>query len=473
MNLAKCRKTIPCDKLGAYALLFLSVMAYMEPAIHQAFPKCLPLLALAAWIAQVSLAFGQLTVQLPDNKTTSVVEMVTATLIGNGVLAGHFEIKAPMGALGTFELATEHDLVKSGLVLSTGLINDLIGPNDSTGTSTVFMTPGDKDLGNLIGRLNADAVSIEFDFIPFADSIGFFYFFGSEEYPEFVGKGFNDAFAFMIMGPGYPYYTNIARITVDNRIIPISIDNLNFMANKEYYIANHLKEDIDNVAYRQYKRLLAVTPPPVNLELDGLTKKLRAVARVEAGAVYRLKIVIADVGDMRFDSGVFLEKESFTSPKAAVSSADSLAMYTKLAHLYRNEPGKLAHLENSHPSLKAKPYKWQDTIYLEMHFASDSHRLSYGEKHKLQRALKDKLNPKAGYRAYVTGHTDSTASSSYNELLSRKRAAEVVAHLLQEYGVQTASAEGRGENEPAGPNGDPRGRAANRRVEITLIKSSL
>jgi flagellar motor protein MotB len=55
--------------------------------------------------------------------------------------------------------------------------------------------------------------------------------------------------------------------------------------------------------------------------------------------------------------------------------------------------------------------------------------------------------------------------------LSKKRAAEVVAHLLKEYGVQTVVALGHGENQPKEPNGEPSGRAANRRVEIVLIKS--
>ncbi|MBI3142333.1 MAG: OmpA family protein [Bacteroidetes bacterium] len=443
----------------------------MERENHQVFPISFLLLALAAWLGHVPRAAGQLSVKLPTNDSTAIAEMVTNTLIGNGILAGHFQIKAPRGALGTFDLKTDHDLVKSGLVLSTGHITDLAGPNDTTCTSTEFMTPGDDDLGNLIGRLNADAVSIEFDFIPFADSIGFFYFFGSEEYPEFVGKGFNDAFAFMIMGPGYPYYTNIARLSVGNRIIPITIDNLNFIANKDFYIANHLPQDIGNVAYRQYRKLLVETSDPVDLELDGLTKKLRAVAMVQAGSVYRLKIVIADVGDMRFDSGVFLEKESFSSSKATVSGADSLAMYTRLAQLYRKEPAKLAFLENKHPHLKAKPDKWMDTVLLEMHFASDSHLLAFGEKRNLRRALLNKLDPNAAYRAYVSGHTDSTASTGHNDLLSKKRAAEVVAHLLKEYGVQTVVALGHGENQPKEPNGEPSGRAANRRVEIVLIKS--
>ncbi|MGB0430565.1 MAG: choice-of-anchor L domain-containing protein [Bacteroidia bacterium] len=144
---------------------------------------------------------AQIIIDEPTLKTEQAYrELVKKTLIGSGVLTGHFEVKAAPSSIGLFEF-DESELVTHGLILSTGDVKNIAGPNDTTNTSSEFFTAGDEDLANLIGRLNGDAVSIEFDFIPYADSVGFYYFFASEEYPEYVGKGFNDAFAFLIKVP--------------------------------------------------------------------------------------------------------------------------------------------------------------------------------------------------------------------------------------------------------------------------------
>jgi OOP family OmpA-OmpF porin len=80
------------------------------------------------------------------------------------------------------------------------------------------------------------------------------------------------------------------------------------------------------------------------------------------------------------------------------------------------------------------------------------------------------LQARAPGSVAVVGHTDSTASDQYNLDLSQRRA-EAVASALGER-IDTAAyplvPEGRGESEPVADNGDEEGRAANRRVELTL-----
>lgn len=76
----------------------------------------------------------------------------------------------------------------------------------------------------------------------------------------------------------------------------------------------------------------------------------------------------------------------------------------------------------------------------------------------------------------VRGHTDSKGPDDYNQDLSERRAAAVVASLVDEHGVDPARlrAEGLGESQPVAPNersdgsDDPEGRQQNRRVEILL-----
>lgn len=70
----------------------------------------------------------------------------------------------------------------------------------------------------------------------------------------------------------------------------------------------------------------------------------------------------------------------------------------------------------------------------------------------------------------IAGHTDSVGSSSSNQTLSQQRAQSVGTYLGGR-GVKTVRIEtvGFGENHPIADNGTAAGRAANRRVELTLV----
>lgn len=70
----------------------------------------------------------------------------------------------------------------------------------------------------------------------------------------------------------------------------------------------------------------------------------------------------------------------------------------------------------------------------------------------------------------VAGHTDSTGSDAYNQQLSERRAASVIAYLAS-HGVQDKRMirVGAGEQHPVASNATPEGRQQNRRVEITLV----
>ena len=73
----------------------------------------------------------------------------------------------------------------------------------------------------------------------------------------------------------------------------------------------------------------------------------------------------------------------------------------------------------------------------------------------------------------VVGHTDSTGSESYNQLLSERRA-DAVANYLMRSGVQPVrvATAGYGERFPVASNESTAGRQANRRVELTVVPVS-
>ena len=70
----------------------------------------------------------------------------------------------------------------------------------------------------------------------------------------------------------------------------------------------------------------------------------------------------------------------------------------------------------------------------------------------------------------VAGHTDSTGSLDYNQLLSEKRANSVVSYFMsREVMGDRFVPVGAGETRPIATNDTKEGRSLNRRVEITIV----
>jgi outer membrane protein OmpA-like peptidoglycan-associated protein len=70
----------------------------------------------------------------------------------------------------------------------------------------------------------------------------------------------------------------------------------------------------------------------------------------------------------------------------------------------------------------------------------------------------------------VAGHTDSTGTEQYNQALSERRAGTVASYLINRGVLEMrVIAVGLGESRPVADNTTEAGRAANRRVELTLV----
>ncbi len=230
-------------------------------------------------------------------------ELVENILLGNGVSVSNIHYHGSPLSIGGFTHANSSILgMTNGIMLSTGRVVDLAGAN--TVPNRQYNTQGGSDpqLQSLIPLYNIyDAAVLEFDFIPTTDSIRFNFVFGSEEYSEWVGSGFNDVFGFFISGPNPigGQYNNKNIALIPGTTIPIStntinngVNNLGPCTNCNYYI--------DNTG-------------GTSLQLDGLTTKMEARINVIPCQVYHIKIAIGDGSDHSYDSGVFLEGNSFTS----------------------------------------------------------------------------------------------------------------------------------------------------------------
>jgi hypothetical protein len=214
------------------------------------------------------------------------------------------------GAAGSFSNGGTTNLgLESGVLLTSGRASSAIGPNSDPFTGDQNSAPGDVDLESIVGVPTYDAAVIEFDFIPFTDTIRFRYVFASDEYSEYVGLGFNDLFGFFISGPGFagPFTDGAVNIAlIPNTVTPVAIDNVNNgnagfgpgpgpCVNCQFYVENHAGATV---------------------EYDGFTTVLTAFAVVEPCETYSMKLVVADALDDVVDSGVFLEAGSFSSGEA-------------------------------------------------------------------------------------------------------------------------------------------------------------
>lgn len=248
----------------------------------------------------------------------SAASLVQNTLLGPGVTVSNINFSGSPSAIGRFTASGTNLGINSGVVITTGTIanngSGPQGPNNQSNSGVDNNYPGFGALSNLVGGTSTYNASIlEFDFIPYSDTVRFKYVFGSEEYPEYVGSQFNDVFAFFISGPGIPGGTqNIARLPSG---VPVTINNVNNgnpggtgsgvgaspAVNPAYFVNN------GNGSQSPYNSSAAY------IQYDGFTKVLEAVSKVQCGQTYHLIIAIADVGDGIFDSGIFLEANSLTS----------------------------------------------------------------------------------------------------------------------------------------------------------------
>lgn len=83
----------------------------------------------------------------------------------------------------------------------------------------------------------------------------------------------------------------------------------------------------------------------------------------------------------------------------------------------------------------------------------------------------DALAVEPSLRLSIAAHTDAVGTDAFNQWLSDARAAAVLNYLIAE-GVPGGSlvSTGYGESRPVAPNENAAGRAANRRVEITILE---
>ncbi|MEM7028435.1 MAG: choice-of-anchor L domain-containing protein [Chloroflexota bacterium] len=237
-----------------------------------------------------------------DLHTTLTPEDLAHQVVGTGITVSNVTYTGHLSAAGSFWGGLGVIDFDTGIILSSGDIANVVGPNRSGIVRATHGLSGDLDLDALSDYPTMDAAVLEFDFVPEDDMVSFQYVFASDEYNEYVNEAFNDVFAFWING------VNCARVNGK----PVSINTINGgnpygtepMSNAQFYL-NNANGDGAGVT--------------LNTEMDGLTVTLTCVAAVSAKTNNHIKLAIADVNDDWIDSVVFIKADSFvTEPPTAI-----------------------------------------------------------------------------------------------------------------------------------------------------------
>lgn len=284
---------------------------------------------------------GHINAQLSVNQQNAQA-LVQNVLVGAGVTVSNISFTGDPVMLGSFNGINSNIGLKNGIIMSTGNIYDAVGPNNSPSSGEDLKKAGYTPLQNLLGpdATTQDAAILKFDFYCERDIVQFKYVFASEEYPEYVGTKYNDVFAFFIQGPGIPGIKNIARIPGSNNI-PVAINNVNQNSFQSFFRNNG-------------NGILGGGP---SVQFDGFTTPFIAEATVIPCQKYTIILAISDVSDGLYDSGVFLEAQSFVSPEIQIQQ--KLSYVNASGKLYENCGSNKIILKRTGPTNKKM------TIFLE------------------------------------------------------------------------------------------------------------
>ncbi len=231
------------------------------------------------------LSHAQLVIANQGGTATAVVN----AMVGGGLTVSNATINCPATAYGTFTNGATTNLgIPSGIVLTTGNVNTLNGTGGTFWSSNNGTICNDPQLASLEPLADYDCCILEFDVVPSCTTLRIRFVFGSEEYPEWVSAGYNDAFGFFVTGqnPSGGNYNNTNVATLPNNTTIVSIDNVNANSNSAYYVNNSTG---------------------TSSVLDAFTTVLTRDVAVTPCQTYHFKLAIADAGDPIFDSGVFID----------------------------------------------------------------------------------------------------------------------------------------------------------------------
>ncbi len=284
--------------------------------------------------------------------------LIEEIFLGEGIDIVNVTYEGNPLSVGYFRNGGEAVNLNQGVLMTTGYAatqTDGFGA-DATGRAFAGVdnesTAWDMDIRQITAPVPMENISkYTIQFIPRADTLSFRYVFASEEYPLFVCSEFNDVFGFFISGPGIngPYENggiNIAKIP--NTDLPVRINTVNGGPPET---GNPSPACLPPEGSVEFTHLFNVNRDDGDEQpvYGGFTDVFEAIIPVQACQEYTIKLVIADIQDTNYDSGVFLEARSFASPalqsrllttslnQTIAEGCDSATVVFSLPYLTKND----------------------------------------------------------------------------------------------------------------------------------------
>ena len=244
-------------------------------------------------------------------------QLVQNFLLGNGVTVSNVKFNDAQGTItisnqiGSFSTAVNPTNLgfTNGLTIATGGIQVASSNTLSVIINGIPITSDPQLQALKPGKQLKDIARLEFDFIPSSDTVKFRYVFASNEYPTAVCTVYDDVFGFFISGlnPDGGNYVNKNIALIPGTNFPVSINTVN----------GGVSNGSASPCFLNYTQYFHSFMP--NITYHGGTVPLIAWAKVVPCSTYHIKIAICDVSNNIYDSGVFLEANSFSSPQVVVS----------------------------------------------------------------------------------------------------------------------------------------------------------
>jgi gliding motility-associated-like protein len=238
-----------------------------------------------------------------DNATQTPVSLVN-TLIGNSCIeVSNISISSAQ-SVGYFNRNNSSFPINEGIIIRNGNAKFSEGSYTGTNLDSQVNSNNDAALQALVAAQGqtgniTDVAFLEFDFVPLSNNFSFDFLFASNEYGQYQCASF-DTFAFLLTDLTTNITTNLAVIPGTNT--PVSVLSIR---------DNAYNSGCSSSNSQLFSTYNVTNAAASTINMRGFTNVMNASSIVNPNNPYRIRLVIGDYSDFRFDSAVFLSAGSF------------------------------------------------------------------------------------------------------------------------------------------------------------------